>query len=318
MKNHTGLDLEMKDADESDISTLREYFDRYPSMCDDFTVGGILMWKEYFKYQIAIVEDTLIIKGVWPENGTPLFYEPRGPMSMEHYMNIIADYCHHHGCDALLMLPVETNPLKDSLPEEIGGEKLYVDWTEYLYDIESFITFSGKKMEKKRNHLNFFRHNFADYEEVVIGSEIAEELIDFVSRFSDRHSDNRLAVYESRKVIDILRDYDRYPFLGVAIRYEGRILGFSFGEKGGDSFVIHAEKGDIDYRGVYQAVASAMAKVAKEHYPELRYLNREDDMGIETLRKSKLSYHPTLHISKKIVSIGDERALRIKKYVIER
>lgn len=306
MKNLIGMDLEMKDADESDISTLREYFDRYPSMCDDFTVGGILMWKEYFKYQIAIVEDTLIIKGVWPESGTPLFYEPRGPMSMECYRGIISDYCRHHGCEALLMLPVETMPQKDSLPDEIDGEKLYVDWTEYLYDIDRFITFSGKKLEKKRNHLNYFRNNFTGYEVEEISSGIADELIEFVKRFSDRHSDNRLAVYESRKVIDILRDYDRYPFLGVAIRYEGRILGFSFGEKGGDSFVIHAEKGDIDYRGIYQAVASAMASVAKEHYPTLRYLNREDDMGIETLRKSKLSYHPTLHISKKIIRIGEK------------
>ena len=305
MKNHTGFDLEMKDADQSDISMLRDYFDRYPSMCDDFTVGGILMWKEYFKYQIARVEDTLIIKGGWPECGTPLFYEPRGPMSMDRYRGIIAEYCLYHGCEALLMLPVETMPQKESLPEELDGEKLYVDWTEYLYDIDSFITFSGKKMEKKRNHLNYFRNNFTGYEVEEISSGIAAELIEFVRRFSDRHSDNRLAVYESRKVIDILRDYDRYPFLGVAIRYEGRILGFSFGEKGGDSFVIHAEKGDIDYRGIYQAVASAMARVAKEHYPELRYLNREDDMGIETLRKSKLSYHPTLHISKKIIRIGE-------------
>lgn len=305
MESLIGIDLEMKDATESDISTLRDYFDRYPSMCDDFTVGGILMWKEYFKYQIATVEDTLIIKGVWPDSDTPLFYEPRGAMSMERYRSIIADYCRQHKCEALLMLPVETMPIKDSLPEEIDGEKLYVDWTEYLYDIDRFITFGGKKLEKKRNHLNFFRNNYDGYRVEEISNAIADELIEFVRKFSDRHSDNLLAVYESRKVIDILRDYDRYPFLGVAIRYEGRILGFSFGEQGGDSFVIHAEKGDIDYRGVYQAVASAMASVAKEHYPTLRYLNREDDMGIETLRKSKLSYHPTLHISKKIIRIAE-------------
>ena len=102
----------------------------------------------------------------------------------------------------------------------------------------------------------------------------------------------------------MLRDFGLYPFEGIALRKDGRIIGYTFGELTGDTFHVHAEKGDVSYRGVYQALASRMAKAVKDSHPQVSYLNREDDMGFLSLRRSKLSYRPSLVINKKVIEIN--------------
>lgn len=61
---------------------------------------------------------------------------------------------------------------------------------------------------------------------------------------------------------------------------------------GPDTFDIHFEKAREDVDGAYAAVNCEFARHLRAKYPELRYLNREDDLGLEGLRKAKLSYNP--------------------------
>mgnify|MGYP003310239174 CR=1 FL=1 len=72
-----------------------------------------------------------------------------------------------------------------------------------------------------------------------------------------------------------------------------RILAFSMASRlSGDTMDIHFEKAREDVDGAYAAINQAFAKYLREKYPEIRYLNREDDMGLPGLRKAKLSYQP--------------------------
>lgn len=284
-----------------DVDLLEYYFQKYPSRSCDFTVGGVLMWADYYEYEIAELEGTLLIKGIWPETGETVFYAPCGPMSRERFGALVSDYCPRHGLRGMILTPEEQLPCEsgDGRPT---GEGLVDESLEYLYDIERFTGFSGRKMEKKRNHLNFFVNNYPFTTEVIT-EDMAAELISFTLAFSSAHGDDPLATYESAQVINVLRNFAEYPFFGIAIRHNGEIVGYSFGECVGDTFIIHAEKGNIEYRGVYQAVASRLARAVTEVYPEVRYLNREDDMGYEHLRQSKLSYHPTLYVAKRAATV---------------
>lgn len=98
-----------------------------------------------------------------------------------------------------------------------------------------------------------------------------------------------------------LASYFVYGFTGIVIRIDGKVAGFTFGEPNGDTFFVHVEKGDIEYRGIYQALSSAMARLVRKLLPEVAYLNREDDMGFEALKSSKMSYHPILFIDKRLL-----------------
>lgn len=296
-------DLSFQPVTVDSMELLKSFFERYPSRSCDFTVGGVLMWVDYFDYEFAVLEKTLIITGVHPESGEQIFYAPCGPMDFDRYMCVITEYCRRNHIEAFILDPYEAMP-ESIMTRHQEGTICANEWKEYLYDIDRFTTFAGRKMEKKRNHLNFFINNYSPFESERIDNAVISELISFTRAFDATHIDSKgLAAYECRQVVDVLRHYDEYPFFGITIRVAGTIAGYTFGEKCGDTFFVHVEKGNIAYRGIYQALASRLASEVKSRYADVIYLNREEDMGDESLRRSKESYHPSLFINKRILRL---------------
>ena len=289
--------LSFNRADLNSVSILKKYIDANPSRSCDFSIGGILIWADYFDYEYCVVRDTLFLKGR-DERGI-FFHQPLGSLPEEEALALIKDYCDANEVSARIIIPGECEAAAIEDVEASHASNL-PGWREYMYNIEQFIGFSGKKMEKKRNHLNYFMNHYGDYElEILDGSELqAKELFEFNDKFNLYHKEGGSFDYESEAIGKAIRNYNCYPFFGLLLRHEGKIIGYTFGEAVGDTFIIHAEKGDIEYRGVYQALSSLLSRKIKEKYPEVNFLNREDDMGNEYLRQSKLSYHPTKFIAK--------------------
>ena len=50
--------------------------------------------------------------------------------------------------------------------------------------------------------------------------------------------------------------------------------------------------------GAYPMTCRELTRMLMAKYPSLRYINREDDMGIEALRRSKESYKPAYLLKK--------------------
>lgn len=287
--------LRFKTADMSALEILTTFLNRFPSRSSDYSIGGILLWTKYFDYKYCIFNDTLFLRG--SDNRGWFFHQPLGSGDMlENYL-LIREYCDAHNTTARIINPQECDPENLSSCEE-GHSSNLPDWREYVYDIDQFIAFKGKKMAKKRNHLNYFMNHFSDYEMELLDGSQTEELIKFNDEFNLYHKEGETFDYESHAISEAIRDYKKYPFFGLLLRYNGKIIGYTFGEAIGDTFSIHAEKGDIDYQGVYQALSSLLSRQISEKYPEIKYLNREDDMGNDYLRQSKLSYHPAKFITK--------------------
>lgn len=296
----TASELRFRPVEFRDIPLLTEFFNRYPSRSCDFSVGGVIMWADYFNYRIAIHESSLLIAGTDPADRKNIFYAPCGPLDFRNYRQLISRHCSRIKATGIILEPFESVPETPVTAHDYEHE-CATCWKEYLYDIDRFTAFSGRKMEKKRNHLNFFINNYSPFETEIISGKSAAELIAFTIAFGDSHIDNPLAAYECGAVTEVLRRFDDYPFFGLALRIGGEIAGYTFGEKTGDTFFVHVEKGNIDFRGIYQALASRLACEVKSRFPEVRYLNREEDMGDESLRRSKESYHPTLFINKRML-----------------
>ncbi len=300
MKNLNDIDpsccrLDFKPVTENDIPLLNKYFTSFPSRSCDFSIGGTLMWTEYYEYEFAEFNGTLFLRGKDPESGETIYYSPLGLLPLETSKRlIIKDAANFPKSRMLIPIESEANAGTDS--ENNYDEKL----KEYLYPIERFLHFAGKKMEKKRNHLNYFLHNYDNAVIENISPANIGELIRFTYRFSSAHEATGLSMYENLQTIKVLEDFESYPFEGIAIRLNGEIIGYTFGEKIGDVFFAHVEKGNIEFRGVYQALASFMSLEVNKKYPDVKYLNREEDMGDESLRQSKESYHPTLIVNKSV------------------
>lgn len=102
--------------------------------------------------------------------------------------------------------------------------------------------------------------------------------------------------YENLGINDALKNFDALKIQGGILRYEGEIIAFSFGEVlNSTTALIHIEKANIAYKGAYQAINQALLK---NEFASLRYANREEDLGIEGLRKAKLSYQPEFLLEK--------------------
>lgn len=307
MENNTLIEtqtlrlLKFHRASERDYSTLIRYFMEYPSRSCDFSIAGLLMWVDYFDYEIAEAFNSLFIKGRIPDTDTFIFYRPVGPLNPEEYLRIIRNYSDRMNIEASILLPEELSV--DAEPENSLENPLIDDWKEYLYDIDKFTNFAGRKMEKKRNHLNFFNNHYPEANTEIITEANAAELIEFTTRFDADHFDDDLCRYECEKTNELVSHYDDFNMLGLIIRYESHIIGYTIGEIIGDTLFAHIEKGNIEFRGIYQALASRLCNKALEVSPGLRYVNREEDMGEESLRQSKLSYHPSLYIHKRLVPI---------------
>lgn len=299
LSDDNNTDIKFKDFNINDIAKIKHYLELNNSRSCDFSVGGILIWADLFKYQYAELHDSLIIKGFIPERGLSIFYEPLGKMSHDELRNLVSEINKRSSSDFKIIKneEIECNPT--DIIEDLD-ENYLPEFKEYLYPIEKFCDFPGKKMEKKRNHLHYFQKNYYPFEIGEINKEITSKLIDFTKKFEFEHEKSVCSDYECQQIENVLDLYDMYPFEGIYISKDGEILGYSFGEIINDTFIIHAEKGNTAYRGVYQAIASEMAKLVALKYPQVRYLNREDDMGDEHLRQSKMSYHPTLFIQKRL------------------
>ena len=170
------------------------------------------------------------------------------------------------------------------------------DRCDYVYDINDLADLKGRKYQKKRNHINRF---WQTHPNCTVQPITAENLADvekmvacwFGSRLSDDpNNDYHL---EKQALHRAFANMDKVGLEGLVLVENGNFLAMTMGSALSETtFDIHFEKA-LDYAdGAYPAIAQAFAAHLRSKYPQLQYLNREEDMGIPGLRQSKLSYFP--------------------------
>ena len=173
---------------------------------------------------------------------------------------------------------------------------------DYVYAIDDLADLPGKKYHAKRNHLNRFRDTFPDAVARPIDDSIVPAVRAFVSEwYETKISEQPNGDYRMEQVAieRALRDREALGLEGLTIVDGDRILAVTLGSRlSEDTFDIHFEKARADVQGAYAAVNCEFARYLREKYPEVKYLDREDDMGIEGLRRAKKSYYPHHMIEK--------------------
>ena len=174
--------------------------------------------------------------------------------------------------------------------------------SDYVYAIDDLADLKGRKYQKKRNHANRFRSEHPDYSVLPLTSSnmsMAQHMIHdwYTTRIQeDPEGDYWL---ESIALTKACRHYEALEMDGILLMEGDRVLAVTMGTKiAEDTFDIHFEKAREEVDGAYTVVNQEFARYLRLKYPEVAYLNREDDMGQEGLRKAKLSYHPHHMIDK--------------------
>ena len=167
---------------------------------------------------------------------------------------------------------------------------------DYVYDINDLADLKGRKYQKKRNHINRFWQAHPNCTAAPITEDnlpAVEEMV--ASWYAAKQADDPNNDYhlEKQALHRAFAHMNTLGLEGLVLLENGNILAMTMGSRLSDeTFDIHFEKA-MDYAdGAYPAIAQAFAAHLRSKYPALRFLNREDDMGIPGLRQSKLSYFP--------------------------
>ena len=167
---------------------------------------------------------------------------------------------------------------------------------DYVYDINDLAELKGKKFQKKRNHLNRFWNANPDAVLTPVTTENLDRCKALVEKWyrlrleDDPHADFQMEQVAIRRA---LNHWTELGLEGLILTANGEDVAMTVGSWfGGDTFDIHFEKALDIADGAYAAINNGFAKYLREKYPTVLYLNREDDMGLEGLRKAKLSYNP--------------------------
>lgn len=173
---------------------------------------------------------------------------------------------------------------------------------DYLYRIETLADLAGKKYQAKRNHINRFVENWPNWYTEVITHDNMDVCKALAEKWCETHED----AGDKRALDKAFANFDELCFEGIILYAEpDHPVGFSMGNRiSRDTFDVNFEKSFADVQGAYPLVNREFARYIRQQHPEIVYLNREDDMGLEGLRKAKESYHPVLlekYIAREIV-----------------
>ena len=170
--------------------------------------------------------------------------------------------------------------------------------SDYIYTTEKLSTLSGKKLHGKRNHIARFKDNPNwQYEDITRENleECRQMSIAWCEVNDCFHGDTELK-HEICAVKEAFQYYFELGLVGGALRLDGKIIAFTMGEPlNDDTFVVHIEKAFADIQGAYPMINQ---QFVLRNCQNFQYVNREEDMGDEGLRKAKMSYRPDILLTK--------------------
>ncbi len=176
---------------------------------------------------------------------------------------------------------------------------------DYIYNSDDLKYLRGKAFHSKRNFVTRFENSY-NYTVSDYTPEDYDGLMALYEIWKDESSHSTLEV--EKKAVERAFKYHKQLDLRIAvIKVDGKYAGFSVSSIECNG-IVHTifEKGLTEYVGIYQAINKF---AAQRYFPDGTFVNRQEDMGIEGLRRAKLSYNPVILYEK---HFAEERAVDIE------
>ena len=268
----------------------------------DMNVANLCSWQFLYHTEYAVVEGFLVLRFVL--DGHVTYMKPIGKGDLRPVLELLMADARSLG-DTLRMACV--CPCAQALMDEsMPGAFTYTinrDKSDYLYLREKLLTLSGKKLQPKRNHISKFKRTYPNYEYRPLTPDLVPDCIHLGEEWC-RTNDSCLqhAMQAEQKMIAYaLQHIDELHIVGGALFVEGKMVAFSFGARiNAEAFDVCVEKADTAYEGAYAMINNEFVSRLSE---DIVYINREEDLGLEGLRKAKLSYYPDLILDKMVATL---------------
>ena len=268
----------------------------------EYTFANNLAWCRLADSQICFYKDFYIVCAFGNKDGIPTFILPAGSGDYREVIREMKLFSERRG-NPLRICGVTEKSLE--MFNELFHDGFTVqydrDGSDYIYLRSDLAELKGKKFHQKRNHLAKF--NRIESEFAMIDEKDLDDCISFiVSDYNCKIAieTSHSAVAEQYAVNTYFNNFEELGLKGGIIRINGDIAAVTIGEKlNSDTFCVHIEKADRSFDGIYTGICN---KFTNACMADFTYVNREEDLGIDGLRKSKLSYHPVFLLNKYIVN----------------
>ena len=278
----------------------------------NFTFANLVAWQPEFRTCYCIHGDALVLRYCF--DGRIAYFVNSEHSPTVELIDALRQDASSRG-DNLLLMGLEDDRAQEchSYYPAISTVTPRRSSYDYLYLREELEQLAGKHLKSKRNHCNRFVEEHPDYEYRPITPDLFDDCLALADLWSEE-SEHENPTYgdslsaEKRVLQRFFDNWQKLDMLGGAIYLKDRMVAFTLGAPvTADTFDICVEKADRNVNGAFNIINQQFAK----HLPtQYRYINREEDMGLEGLRKAKLSYHPFQLLSFNVVTIKTTRLLR--------
>lgn len=283
--------LDFKPLKLADKALADEYLNKCYIYSSELNFTTFYIWRKLLNVEFAVSSDCLIFKTQHNQNPFSLRFPLGGGDERNAVQECIDTFGAHTRFYGL------TEDMVQKLNAMFPGEFAFSEMTEsfdYVYTSEKLINLSGKRLHAKRNHINsFYKLYNCDFSPVT--SADTQFITDAYENWYEDTGDEYLR-QEKESITEILEHFEYLKLMGAKITVDGNLAAFTIGERlNPDTAVVHIEKADINYKGAYTVINQLFAQ---NYLSGFTYVNREEDMGLEGLRKAKQSYCPDLMIKK--------------------
>ena len=270
----------------------------------DLSFANLCSWKFLYNTQFAEMDGFLLLK-FWTL-GELAYMMPVGEGDLKKILHeMMEDAKKENG--ELCMLGV-CSEMKEDLEKIMPGKFTFTcdrNYADYIYLHTDLATLVGKKFQSKRNHINKFKKSY-NYEYMPITPDLVQECIRLEAEWCKVNDCDQFegTGNERRAISYALENFEALGLTGGTLCVDKKIVAFTYGMPiNSQTFGIHAEKADTTVEGAYAMINYEFANRIPEQFI---YINREEDLGIEGLRKAKLSYQPITILEKSMTCLKIE------------
>ncbi len=292
-----------KEIDINAYEELRPYFNSVDYEACEYCFTTLYMWRHTYKTSYYIGDEFAIIVGEY--EGDRFSVLPLAKKDKIHKaLDFMIDYFKTE--DHQIYLRAVTKEVVELLQKDYPGKFKYIeerDYFDYVYDAESLRTLAGRKNQKKRNHINYFLKEYEGrFEYKKLEEKDFDQCIELLKAWANNkaeHGDTDDGIDD--EFIGVKKIFDNYDVLKQDVKIAGiyidsKLEAFTIGENINENMaVIHIEKANPEIRGLYPYINQ---QFLVHEFKDVEFVNREEDLGIEGLRKAKLSYHPCKFVEK--------------------
>ena len=270
-------------------------FAQFPPQISEFTFTNLFIWRDCYQIKISRFRNFLCLLSEKEES--PFFFPPIGEGDVVECYQALLQYLRREAAAPTIARVPETGV--DQVDWKASGMKAELDrsQSDYVYLVEDLLELKGRRYHRKRNHIKQFRDKYS-YRYIPLIPERVPQCLQLEEEWCDlRHCEASPGLYnESVAVKEAFTHFEDLGVKGGAILIDEKVEAFTLGEPlNSETVVIHIEKANPAYDGLYPAINQAFLE---QEWSGYTYVNREQDLGEEGLRKAKESYFPHHMVNK--------------------